>query len=196
MFSACETYEKQLGIEKTRLSHQVWSHGGSTFKKKRTLNGRFSRPAETDPYICSQSKWLSNSSYLNPWTLCLPLAMCSSEDNSFCDQCSTTAPACFIVPGWFIGFLVKLLNHNNSPDRFKQKAAASMEAWDYLNGISLLPFSIHPSFPLSCLPKQNSPRKFSLLFNKINICLDMLVSYGPQWITCLGAFVLQNQRVR
>ena len=37
-------------IEKTRLSHQVWSHGGSTFKKKRTLNGHFSRPAETDPY--------------------------------------------------------------------------------------------------------------------------------------------------
>ena len=51
MFSACKTYEKQLGIEKTRLSHQVWSHGGSTFeKKKRTLNGHFSRPAETDPY--------------------------------------------------------------------------------------------------------------------------------------------------
>ena len=48
MFSACETYEKQLGIEKTRLSHQVWSHGGSTFKKKRTLNGHFSRPAKTD----------------------------------------------------------------------------------------------------------------------------------------------------
>ena len=50
MFSACETYEKQLRIEKTRLSHQVWSHGGSTFKKKRTLNSHFSRPAETDPY--------------------------------------------------------------------------------------------------------------------------------------------------
>ena len=50
MFSAWETYEKQLRIEKTRLSHQVWSHGGSTLKKKRTLNGHFSRPAETDPY--------------------------------------------------------------------------------------------------------------------------------------------------
>ena len=45
-----QTYEKQLRIEKTRLSHQVWSHGGSTLKKKRTLNGHFSRPAETDPY--------------------------------------------------------------------------------------------------------------------------------------------------
>ena len=33
-----------------RLSHQVWSHGGSTFKKNMTLNGHFSRPAETDPY--------------------------------------------------------------------------------------------------------------------------------------------------
>ena len=41
MFSGCETYEKQLGIEKTRLSHQVWSHGGSTFKKNMTLNGHF-----------------------------------------------------------------------------------------------------------------------------------------------------------
>ena len=51
MFSASTTYEKQLRIEKTRLSHQVWSHGGSTFKKKRTLNGHFSRPAETDPYM-------------------------------------------------------------------------------------------------------------------------------------------------
>ena len=51
MFSACTTYEKQLRIEKTRLSHQVWSHGGSTLKKKRTLNGHFSRPAETDPYM-------------------------------------------------------------------------------------------------------------------------------------------------
>ena len=34
MFSASTTYEKQLKIEKTRLSHQVWSHGGSTYKKK------------------------------------------------------------------------------------------------------------------------------------------------------------------
>ena len=50
MFLACKTYEKQLRIEKTRLSHQVWSHGGSTLKK-RTLNGHFSRPAETDPYM-------------------------------------------------------------------------------------------------------------------------------------------------
>ena len=50
VFSASTTYKKQLRIEKTRLSHQVWSHGGSTFKKKRTLNGHFSRPAETDPY--------------------------------------------------------------------------------------------------------------------------------------------------
>ena len=31
------------------LSHQVWSHGGSTFKKM-TLNGHLSRPAQTDPY--------------------------------------------------------------------------------------------------------------------------------------------------
>ena len=51
MFSACTTYEKQLRIEKTRLSHQVWSHGGSTFKKNMTLNGHFSRPAQTYPYV-------------------------------------------------------------------------------------------------------------------------------------------------
>ena len=53
MFSAWETYEKQLRIEKKRLSHQVWSNGGSTFKKNMTLNGHFSRPAETDPYECA-----------------------------------------------------------------------------------------------------------------------------------------------
>ena len=35
MFLAPKTYEKQLRIEKLRLSHQVWSHGGSTFKKKK-----------------------------------------------------------------------------------------------------------------------------------------------------------------
>ena len=34
VFAASTTYEKQLRIEKTRLSHQVWSHGGSTLKKK------------------------------------------------------------------------------------------------------------------------------------------------------------------
>ena len=49
-FWAWETYEKQLRIEKTRLSHQVWSHRGSTFEKNMTLNGHFSCPAETDPY--------------------------------------------------------------------------------------------------------------------------------------------------
>ena len=59
MFSACTTYEKQLRIEKMRLSHQVWSHVGSTIKK-RTLNGHFSRPAETDPYVLGgQIKFLS-----------------------------------------------------------------------------------------------------------------------------------------
>ena len=56
MFSDSTTYEKQLRIEKTRLSHQVWSHGGSTLKKKRTLNGHFSRPAETDPYVLEKEE--------------------------------------------------------------------------------------------------------------------------------------------
>ena len=39
------------------LSHQVWSHGGPTFKKKRTLNGHFSRPAQTDPYGLCRLIW-------------------------------------------------------------------------------------------------------------------------------------------
>ena len=82
VFSAFKTYEKQLRIEKTRLSHQVWSHGGSTFKKKMTLNGHFSRPAETDPYVYAESPlclftqlivlselpryWLNNVSGIGP----------------------------------------------------------------------------------------------------------------------------------
>ena len=53
MFLALRTYDKQLTIEKTGLSNQVWSHEGSTFKKKMTLNSHFSRPAQTDPYIVS-----------------------------------------------------------------------------------------------------------------------------------------------
>ena len=36
---------KKLTIEKMGLSHQVWSHGGST------LNRLNSRPAQTDPYM-------------------------------------------------------------------------------------------------------------------------------------------------
>ena len=36
-------------IVKLNLSYQVWSHGGFTFKKKRTLNRHFPRLAETDP---------------------------------------------------------------------------------------------------------------------------------------------------
>ena len=31
VFLACTTYDKPKTIEKTELSHQVWSHGGSTF---------------------------------------------------------------------------------------------------------------------------------------------------------------------
>ena len=75
MFSACKTYEKQLRIEKTRLSHQVWSHGGSTFKKKRTLNGHFSRPAETDPYVYCVSENYSRIKRFHPlcWTILLRL---------------------------------------------------------------------------------------------------------------------------
>ena len=67
MFSASTTYEKQLRIKKTRLSHQVWSHGGSTFKKNMTLNGHFSRPAQTDPYGGHQGALCAE--YLEEWDL-------------------------------------------------------------------------------------------------------------------------------
>ena len=49
MFSASTTYEKQLRIEKTRLSHQVWSHGGSTFKKKKDIKRPFFPPCRNWP---------------------------------------------------------------------------------------------------------------------------------------------------
>ena len=70
MFLACKTYEKQLRIEKTRLSHQVWSHGGSTFKKNMTLNGHFSRPAETDPYVFDCMKVVSHNGQSEESVLC------------------------------------------------------------------------------------------------------------------------------
>ena len=35
--------------KKTGIPHQVWSHGGSAFKKM-TLNRHFFRPAQTNPY--------------------------------------------------------------------------------------------------------------------------------------------------
>ena len=59
MFSACTTYEKQLRIEKTRLSHLVRSHGGSTFFKKKDIKRPFSRPAETDPYALKLKLFLT-----------------------------------------------------------------------------------------------------------------------------------------
>ena len=42
------------------LSHQVWSHGGSTFKKNTTLNDHFSRPAQTDPYLLGHFLMVTN----------------------------------------------------------------------------------------------------------------------------------------
>ena len=49
VFLASTTYDKQLTVEKIGLSHQIWSRGGYTLKK-RTLNSQNSRPAQTDPY--------------------------------------------------------------------------------------------------------------------------------------------------
>ena len=51
MFLACKTYDKQLTIEKMGLSHQAWSHEGSTFKKKVTRKAHFPRPGESDPFV-------------------------------------------------------------------------------------------------------------------------------------------------
>ena len=59
MFSASTTYEKQLRIEKTRLSHQVWSHGGSTLKKKKDIKRPFF-PSCTNWPICID--WFATSS--------------------------------------------------------------------------------------------------------------------------------------
>ena len=44
-------------VQRVALFHSIlikifnWPHERSTFLKKMTLNGHFSRPAETDPYI-------------------------------------------------------------------------------------------------------------------------------------------------
>ena len=47
-------HEKKLRIEKTRLSHQVWSHGGSTFKKKKDIKWPFFPPCRNWP-ICTKN---------------------------------------------------------------------------------------------------------------------------------------------
>ena len=112
MFSASTTYEKQLRIEKTRLSHQVWSHGGSTFKKKRTLNGHFSRPAETDPY---DDRYLTLAILFTPFTL---VTLFQSYDQFYRAECITVSGFClhichpgdlgfcpvvfYICPGFFL----------------------------------------------------------------------------------------------
>ena len=50
VFLASKTYDKQLKIENMGLSPQVWSRGGSTFRKN-DIKQPFSRPAITDPYV-------------------------------------------------------------------------------------------------------------------------------------------------
>ena len=50
MFLVSTTYEKQLTNKKMGLSHQVWSHGASTLKKRK-LNSQNFRPAQTDPNV-------------------------------------------------------------------------------------------------------------------------------------------------
>ena len=94
VFSACTTYEKQLRIEKTRLSHQVWSHGGSTFKKKKDIKRPFFPPCRNWPIWGSvfsrvEILWLGPGSpfgasllaalrpYLTPhWCCWLPVPCC------------------------------------------------------------------------------------------------------------------------
>ena len=65
MFLACKTYEKQLRIEKTRLSHQVWSHGGSTFKKKKDIKRPFFPPCRNWPICITWSSWPPRSTSWN-----------------------------------------------------------------------------------------------------------------------------------
>ena len=38
-------------IDSKQLKNQIYPHESSTFKKKRTRNGHFPRPRETEPYV-------------------------------------------------------------------------------------------------------------------------------------------------
>ena len=51
MFLACEIYYKQLKIEKKNWGYLIRYGHTEALLKKMTLNGHFSRPAQTDPYI-------------------------------------------------------------------------------------------------------------------------------------------------
>ena len=87
-FSASKTYEKQLRIEKTRLSHQVWSHGGSTLKKK-DIKRPFFPPCRNWPICC----FVSTRAHCGPWT---QLQLCVAQDtlvrSNYCIQLHS-APA-------------------------------------------------------------------------------------------------------
>ena len=51
VFLECTRPSNEQGsIEQSSLSHQVWSHKGSTFKKRAHF-GQNSRPGESDPYV-------------------------------------------------------------------------------------------------------------------------------------------------
>ena len=51
VFLGCKGHTWTGTIEKTKKNHQVWSHEGSTFKKKGPHFGQNSRPGESDPYV-------------------------------------------------------------------------------------------------------------------------------------------------
>ena len=53
VFFACSTYNKQPTIEKKNgsISSDMITQG-LYLKKKVTINSQYSRPAETDPYVC------------------------------------------------------------------------------------------------------------------------------------------------
>ena len=53
MFLGSKGHNSPGSIEKSKIYNQVWSHEGSTFKKKGPHFGQNSRPGESDPYISS-----------------------------------------------------------------------------------------------------------------------------------------------
>ena len=63
MFWWCKRYNWLKTIEKSNLSFTVWPHESSTFFKKRTRNGHFPRPRETDPYMVTINKLLNKSQF-------------------------------------------------------------------------------------------------------------------------------------
>ena len=70
MFSASTTYEKQL---RKRGYLIRFGHTEALLLKKMTLNGHFSRPAETDPYEKNKERKYVNDDERATLSLCLSI---------------------------------------------------------------------------------------------------------------------------